>query len=332
MGGIGPRRTGESGAKGSHQIEGGRITGGLVGRVGQGGTRAMYNQGYFNLKKIIMLHPIDLWLPPLEGEVATGGETGTGPTRKDPTSIPIAEEIQPLSSKVIDKIELGEFVDLGDLLQDQVSQDDIVLPDPKSGVVLVQSLESLKKKKKRITDFQSWSEAFMVFVAAKFRKVQPEVAKLMAYGVLINQAAREHTPDRWLTYDLKFRELVGAKKDDTWNELNVGLWNCFFTSQTKWLSQKTCSECLEGGHNAWECTSQGEIGAKKRLVPQSGPVAKRRYCFPFNNKGACDRGGTCQFWHRCLECGGDHPQVYCEKRKRGRETGPGGEGEGTGPL
>ena len=126
-----------------------------------------------------MLHPIDLRLPPIEGEVATVGETGTGPTRKDPTSIPIAEGIQLLPRKVIDKIDLGEFVDLGDLLHDQVPQDDILLPDPKSGVVLVQSLESLKKKK-RITDFQSWSEAFMVFVAAKFHKVQPEVAKLMA--------------------------------------------------------------------------------------------------------------------------------------------------------
>ena len=92
----------------------------------------------------------------------------------------------------------------------------------------------------------------MVFVAAKFCKVQPEVAKLMAYGVLINQAAREHTPDCWLTYDCKFRELVGVKKDDTWKELNVGLWNHCFTSQRKWLSQKECSECLERGHNAWE--------------------------------------------------------------------------------
>lgn len=58
----------------------------------------------------------------------------------------------------------------------------------------------------------------MVFVAAKFHKVQPEVAKLMAYGVLINQAAREHTPDCWLTFDRKFWELVGTKKDNTWNE------------------------------------------------------------------------------------------------------------------
>ena len=82
--------------------------------------RAMYNQGFFNLKKIIMLHPIALRLPPLEGEVMTGGETGTGPKRKDPTSIPIAEGIQPLSSKVIHNIDLGEFVDLGNLLQDQV--------------------------------------------------------------------------------------------------------------------------------------------------------------------------------------------------------------------
>ena len=95
--GIGSKRTGESGAKGSHQIEGGGITGGLVGRVDGWAMRAMYNQ-VFQLKKIIMLHPIDLLLPPLEGEVATGGETGTGLTRKDPTSFPIAEGMQPLPS------------------------------------------------------------------------------------------------------------------------------------------------------------------------------------------------------------------------------------------
>ena len=46
--------------------------------------RAMYYQGYFNFKKIIMLHPIDLRLPPLEGEVVTGGEQAQGPQGRTP--------------------------------------------------------------------------------------------------------------------------------------------------------------------------------------------------------------------------------------------------------
>ena len=60
-------------------------------------------------------------------------------------------------------------------LQDQYPQEDLSLPQNHTGVVLVQSLESLKKKK-RITDFHSWTEAFMVFVAAKYRSTAPVVA------------------------------------------------------------------------------------------------------------------------------------------------------------
>ena len=256
-----------------------------------------------------------MFLPPLGGEARRGEERSSGSAKKETTFVSVTEGIQPVPSKVVEKIDTGEFVDLGDLLQDQVPQEDLMLPDPKSGVVLVHSLDSLQKKKKKIRDFHSWVEAFMVFVATKYRSSQPEVASLMAYGVLINQAAREHAPDRWLTYDRKFREVIGAKKDDRWNELNVGLWNRCFTGQTRWIPHKVCSDCLEGGHSTWECPKQGGASARKRPGPQGGPVAKRRYCFPFNNKGMCDRGGTCQFWHRCMECGGEHPQVHCERRR-----------------
>ena len=117
----------------------------------------------------------------------------------------------------------------------------------------------------------------MVLVAAKFHKVQLEVAKLMAYGVLINQAAREHTLDRWLTYDCKFQELVGVK-DDTWNELNVCLWNHCFTSQTKWLSQKACSECQEEGHNALPI---GQDGGKKETGSTEWSGSEVPVLFPF---------------------------------------------------
>ena len=58
-----------------------------------------------------------------------------------------------------------------DLMQDQLPQEDLNLPPNQAGVVLVQSIESLRRKKKRIVDFQSWVEAFMVFVAVKRTKI-----------------------------------------------------------------------------------------------------------------------------------------------------------------
>lgn len=61
------------------------------------------------------------------------------------------------------------------------------------GLVLVQSLESLKRKKRKIKNVQLWAEALMVYVAITSH---PDVANLMAYGVIINQMAREQTSER----------------------------------------------------------------------------------------------------------------------------------------
>ena len=79
--------------------------------------------------------------------------------------VPIADGIQPVPARIAQKVESGEYVDFADLLQDQLPADDLSLPPNHSGVVLVQSLETLKCKKKRVIDFCSWAEAFMVYLA-----------------------------------------------------------------------------------------------------------------------------------------------------------------------
>ena len=126
------------------------------------------------------------------------------------TMVPVAEGIQPISSKIAQKVDRGEFIEFADLLQDQFPQDELSLPPELSGAVVVHTIESLKKRKKKIVDFQVWAEALMVYVAIKCRSSNPDIANLMAYGVIINQSACENGTDRWLSYDRKFREVAGV--------------------------------------------------------------------------------------------------------------------------
>lgn len=58
----------------------------------------------------------------------------------------IVEGIQPLPRKVVQKVDSNEFVEFADLLQDQFPQDELSLPPSHTGVVLVHSLESLRKR------------------------------------------------------------------------------------------------------------------------------------------------------------------------------------------
>lgn len=263
--------------------------------------------------------PTDTLLPSLPGLLGLEGDGLSDSLKEEEAAmIAVAEGIQPLARKIIRKVDSKEYVDFSDLLQDQLPQEDLGLPSH-SGVVLVQSLESLRRKKMKISDFQSWVEALLVYVATRCRTSQPEIANLLAYGVIMSQTARDHPPDRWLSYDRKFREMAGARKELCWNEINTGLWNRCLTGQGRGSGVKVCNICMASGHVAWECQSNGprKIGPKKRpLAPQRH--THQEVCYPFNNKGACDRVGQCQFAHRCINCGEDHPQIHCTARTKRR--------------
>lgn len=241
---------------------------------------------------------------------------------EDTAMVAIVEGIQPVPKKVVRKIESGEFVDFADLLQDQFPSEELNLPSSHSGVVLVQSLDSLKRKKKRVNDFQGWVEALLVYAAVRCRDTLPELANVMAYGVIMGQTAKDYPVDKWLTYDRKFREMAGAKKETKWNEINSGLWNRCFSGISKTVPpQKTCSSCMSSGHSSWDCpnsnTARRSIQRKRLPQPLAGPDQKHNMCFPFNNRGECDRGGECPFLHKCISCGDDHPQLHCRVKRRG---------------
>ena len=67
--------------------------------------------------------------------------------------VAIVEAIQPLPKRVVRRVDANEYVDFADSLQDQFPSKELNLPPSHEGVVLVQSLDVLKRKKKRVGDF-----------------------------------------------------------------------------------------------------------------------------------------------------------------------------------
>ena len=133
----------------------------------------------------------------------------------------------------------------------------------------------------------------------------------------MSQTARDHPPDRWLSYNRKFRERVGARKELCWNDLNTSLWSRCLTGQRKLKGISVCNLCMHGvGPLAAECptTSAWKPPPRKRPLLSQCHLEGPQMCFPFNNKGKCDRVGHCPFIHRCLSCGGEHPQIHRSKR------------------
>lgn len=150
---VGERRgPGESGSK----IEGAR--GVVLGRAGV----LTPIDGHIELPPLQEVDKDPRSMPPLIPMDKDKGEGRAKGKEEMAAMTPIAEGIQPLPAKLVQRIDSGEFIDFSDLLQDQLPQEDFSFPSGHAGVVLVQSLETLRKK--HITDFQAWAEAFMVFV------------------------------------------------------------------------------------------------------------------------------------------------------------------------
>ena len=158
----------------------------------------------------------------------------------------------------------------------------------------------------------------MVYLAIRCRRSHPKVTNMLAYGVIISQAACDYSSERWLQYDRKFRELAGARKDASWNQLNVGLWNRCLAGRSS--IDRWCNECLQSGHPSWECPSirlkKGGAPKKRPLGGSPGGGNKHHLCYKFNNHGQCDKGKECHFVHQYISCGEDHPQIACKVKRR----------------
>ena len=228
----------------------------------------------------------------------------------------ISEGFPPLTSKVVQKIEKGKFVDFGELLPKKPELEENPLSQlAENGIIVLTPNKQVKAQRKPIRDIATWAKAFLTFAAVRNRKHPEHNNDLLAYGSLIVRGARDYKNSGWLTYDYQFRRLAAARGSmKGWGQKDVALWN---DTMLKPTSQDLTHLPAEAGKE-----EKKPIKRKEGLSPQppSSKKPKRKekswkesICYSYSYGGKCARE-KCDFLHICYKRGEGHPHVNCPKK------------------
>ena len=132
---------------------------------------------------------------------ARQSKSGSGKSEPPPEPFFLSEGLPPIPVKLVAKIQSGDFVDMADLLRDNIEaacrQNEEEAPWYMS--------ESMKPRRE-VPDFLSWVQCFGVFASIVAAKHPERFKALMAYQTLMVREARRYGGLGLLTYDTMFRQ------------------------------------------------------------------------------------------------------------------------------
>ena len=223
----------------------------------------------------------------------------------------LREGIPPIATRLVEKIRSWQYVDLANILTDMAGKSEDPVPQAVEGqILLVQSLDQVKKKKRKISDSASWAQAFAVYVAAMASSesvTKEELTGMLAHQHVILQIQKDLGGTKWLQYDQQYREWAAATKKRLWGEMNLTIYGRCLCAPS--------SLSTSPSRNA-PAAMQGKKGAKRTR-------GKNKACFRHNFEGACSRTeADCHFDHVCWHCGSaDHIAGECPRGpKRQRDN------------
>lgn len=243
---------------------------------------------------------------------------GTAPVKEDHkvgTTTLLAEGIPPTSTKLVERIRLWQFVDLAELLTDATANPlDTLAPSMEGQILLVQSMEQVRRRRKQISDVASWTQAFSIFVAtlasAESTKKE-ELAGLLAHQYVILQIQKDLGGMKWYHYDKQFREWAAAANCRVWGPLNLSIYG-------RCLSAPVGAPISTENHRMPPTTGKREAKRAK---------GRNKACFKYNFEVSCGRAESdCYYDHVCWHCGSaEHIAEGCprgpkrpNKENRGR--------------
>ena len=264
-------------------------------------------------------------LSELESLAAPSGPLPLQATAAKASPLILSSALPPIPAKVVDRIRAGSFVDLKELLPDNMA----LLQRLQETSTGPQAASGSSSRMREIRDPLTWAACFMGFVAA--RADLPGTRDLLAYGQLILQLARQHGGGGWIAYDSQFRQQAAAGASAPWSELNLSLMAATVFAAGGEAPARACQLCFATDHTARDCALASLEGGRTTQRPPSGAQASPRprpyrardeICRRFN-RGTCS-ASACRFEHICSACQKPgHGSVDCKKgSSKGTPTEP----------
>ena len=263
--------------------------------------------------------------PPLTApELASAAKSSTmlkssaDAVRKEPSSesppFNLGEGLPTVPAKVVRKIERGEYIDMAELLRDNIEAD-----RRREGRELPGG--EAKRLRREVPDLLSWVQCFSMFSGVVARQHPERTKELFAYLTMVVREARRCGGSGWREYDAMFRQLAASGEVSDWAKLNPSIYAVSFLAQS--VRGKMCPHCLEPDHAAEMCAlapKRAEPIASRPLPPyppaaparSQGLLSRRRsdqVCFSWN-EGKCAYP-YCRYRHVCLRCQGEHRSWQC---------------------
>ena len=191
----------------------------------------------------------------------------------------------PIPPKLVLKITSGRFIQLADLLADNIRAQEAEPHAFLDGKLVV---APQKKRVSEIGDITTWLEAFTLYSLVLCKTFPQRWHDLTLYKLLILKTAKQFPGQAWLAYDVAFRREAAASGLTDWSRMNPDLYNF----HTRSASQPS---------RPWTPVASAP----------ATPSYRAQVCYSWN-EGRCKvQVGRCRFRHSCQACEGDHPKSSC---------------------
>ena len=236
-----------------------------------------------------------LTLPSLTDD-STGSSSGTAVKQ---AALVIAEGLPPVSTKLLEKIQKWEFIELASLLTHDGPSRGETLTITQDGQSMIVRPQEESHGRKKINDIPSWLQAFSIYaagLAASDNTTSEHFKGLMAHMYLMIQLAKDLGGTVWLQYDREFRVWAAAKGVKVWGELNLSIYG-------------RCLAAHQRPPNISRPASQKRFHDRRDDRKAKG---HRNCCYKWNFDGSCHKlASVCKYLHLCHFCGEEHRAMEC---------------------
>ena len=181
-------------------------------------------------------------------QVAQIGEntnsSADSPLSHPTSSVTLVAGLPPVPSRLVAKIESGEFIDMGELLPDQV------------GTSRPEDLGKVLPKHCTVAGILEWIKCFNVYMAVISRKEPGRIPDLLAYETLIIEAHMEYSGNAWLGYNRRFCQCAATDATKNWAIIDPTLWNLAFSDKARTARYKFCFSLSHGSSDCAWATDQ----------------------------------------------------------------------------
>ena len=235
----------------------------------------------------------------------------------------MASSLSPIPAKLVKRIQALEFVEMRDLLPDNMALAERLEALPGSRMGQPQK----NAEQWGIGLVIMWPSCFATYVAIVSQTHPERTMEMLAYMRLMIREAHKHGGNGWLTYDAVFRRNKQGK-DRAWDVLDPSLHMAYIAGQGTGL-RIPCKHCNEADHSYEDCalaslalsTKMTQQEREGLPLPSPRPLrlpfqaatasAPEMICISWN-RGQCVFPGACSYKHTCAMCdSGEHRAKDC---------------------